>query len=107
MRPVKALVKEPRLNGEPAVYVVVAVSPPERLEFVPQAKPRMVEDALPSAVIEPFNVAPVVEVAVAGEVVRVGTDIVTVGVTALDGLDLSDIPITLAVVRILALTVNV
>ena len=72
VRPVKALVKEPRLNGAPTVSVVVAVSPPERLELVPHAKPRMVEEALPSAVIEPFSVAPVVEVAVAGEVVTVG-----------------------------------
>jgi hypothetical protein len=52
--------------------VVVAVLPPDRLEFVLQAKPRIVEEAFPSAVIEPFNVAPVVEVAVAGEVVTVG-----------------------------------
>ena len=72
VRPVKALVNDPIPNG-PGVSVVVAVSPPERLELVPQAKPRMVEEALPSAVIDPFRVMVEVETRVGTEVVRVGT----------------------------------
>ena len=63
---------DPIPNG-PGVSVVVAVSPPERLELVPQAKPRMVEEALPSAVIDPFRVMVEVETRVGTEVVRVGT----------------------------------
>ena len=39
--------------------VVVAVSPPESDEFVPQAKPRTVALAPPVAVIFPFRVAEV------------------------------------------------
>ena len=87
MRAVRDAVKEPISNGAPAVSVVVAVPPPERLEFVPQAKPRMVDEALPSAVMEPFRVAPVVDIPVTEEVVTEGTTTVAIGVTAFEADD--------------------
>jgi hypothetical protein len=66
------------------VSVVVAVSPPERFELVPQAKPRIVEEELPPEVIDPFRVMVEVETRVASEVVRVGGTRVAVGVTAFE-----------------------
>ena len=53
--------------------VVVAVSPPLRLEPVPQAKPDCVAFAPPVAEIEAFSVAAAAETEEAAEVVRVGT----------------------------------
>ena len=66
----RALVNDPTPNG-PGVSVVVAVSPPERFKFVPQAKPRMVDEALPSEVMFPFRIMVEVETSVGTEVVRV------------------------------------
>ena len=51
---------------------VVAVSPPEREELVPHAKPDWVALAPPVAVIEPFNVREEVETEEAAEVEIVG-----------------------------------
>ena len=53
--------------------VVVAVSPPESVEAVPQAKPRTVALAPPVTVIFPFNVAEVWPTDEADWVVTVGT----------------------------------
>jgi hypothetical protein len=53
--------------------VVVAVSPPERPEFVPQANPLTVDDALPSTAIEPFMI--IEELAT-----ELGIFVVTVGI---------------------------
>ena len=52
--------------------VVVAVSPPESAELVPQAKPRTVALAPPVAVILPFTVAEVAAKFVSAWVVTVG-----------------------------------
>ena len=71
VRLVRALVKE--LMPKVPVSVVVAVFPPERLELVPQAKPRAVLEALPSEVTLPFRVMVDVETKVGAEVVTVGT----------------------------------
>ena len=55
----EASVNAPVPNGCPAVSVVVAVSPPERLALVPHAKPRTVALDPPVAVMFPFRVADV------------------------------------------------
>ena len=65
-------VKAPAEKGWPTVSVVVAVSPPESPEPVPQAKPRTVASAPPVAVMVPFNVAPVCVSEEADWVVTVG-----------------------------------
>jgi hypothetical protein len=72
VNPVRAPVKAPVLNGWPTVSVVVAVSPPERPELVPYAKPRTVGPAPPVAVMLPLAVAVVCPVTVADCVVTVG-----------------------------------
>src|ERR1039458_4640836 len=72
VRPVRFLVNVPTPNVPDSV--VVAVSPPERDEFVPQAKPRMVEEALPSEVMFPFNVTVDVEAGEAAAVETVGAE---------------------------------
>ena len=53
--------------------VVVAVSPPDSAEFVPQAKPLTVGLAPPVAVMFPFRVAEVWPTDEAADVVTVGT----------------------------------
>jgi len=53
---------------------VVEVSPPEREEFVPQARPRAEEFSPPVAVIFPFNVAPLTLTFVAAFVFTVGAE---------------------------------
>jgi hypothetical protein len=52
--------------------VVVAVSPPERPEFVPQAKPRTVDVAPPLTVILPLRVAAIWVIDDTASVVSVG-----------------------------------
>ena len=57
---------------EPVSFVVVAVSPPESVEFVPHAKPRTEAFAPPVAVMFPFRTALISVTEEAAEVVMVG-----------------------------------
>ena len=68
--------------------VVVAVSPPDNPEFVPQAKPRTVGPAPPVAVMLPLSTAVVAVTEEADWVVTVGE------VTGVSGLPLSVVPVS-------------